>query len=429
MTDPNSTNKEELPPRSWWRNLERRAKDRNWWFPDWARLAEALLAAVILEVVRFLLPRFWDALCYPVPIPIGALVLLWAVSVYGVVRFLFRKQTLAAEPRARIPWSKRLRVRLPFYFCIGFLAYILSGPHGEKRPRILYRSPVASGEAAGNAEVWSQIAANLQTELERYFPGTTVTNETTSTTGDQIDKLRSGRIDIAALGAGTAATAALDPWCHFFPGFVLCDTNKSPIMYSAKLIVRSNNPATAKCSTSSDLWSLLHENPDLALALGDWPSLSSCKIVKLTMTNLSNRQLVESHLPQGKLIEAVAKGELPTGKRIIGACVASDTFERFLDQNRQYRDSFKWLPWQPPVMPSWSNSFPSVVIGWRSDLPVLAQLCIAHTLKRYSWPSNSPYTTINGPQVGGFGAVDDFLDLWARPIEITEDFKRKFPQH
>lgn len=419
----------EQPQQSWWRKGLGHARKHNYYWDA------ALLALVFALLVDWVKPRV-SLVSLPVTMPVWVWILLMGISLswLALLMLSFFKRQLTSQSPPPTAWYYRLTVRVLFICCICLAGVLVAREfwyRAEDCPSVLYFSPPASGGPSGTTPIWSLVISNIQQDLREQYPGVTVALTNVETTSAQIKGLRNGYIQIAALGAGTAATAALDAKCQFLPGFVICGTNGSPVKYRPVFIINKAALATAgdKCETVSEMVNLLRHRP-LEVALGDSPSLSSYKIVKLLLRAHNVTNMFAAHLPQAKLIDAVAFGN-SDGKPVFAACVASDTLElayhrHEADKYRERIQELKWDSTDPERPASFTNSFPSTFIGWKTDLPAYAQLSIAHTLHEYSWPITNiddPY----GSQVGSFGAVADFFIESEVPIAITRTFTIDFP--
>lgn len=374
----------------------------------------------------------WNYIRYPIEMPTW----VWILAFIIAVSFTRLDQILIKPPSITqgSKWYEQLHTRWLFpagFYCgfclIGFiLARTVLFP-SESCPPVLYLSPVAAGpgDPAGDTNTWNIIAEDLQAEIRKNYDYRNVSVRLTQieTTSTQIKELRSGRIHIAAVGAGTAATAALDARCRFFPGMVLCDKNRQPLDYTATFIANKGYSSNSKCYSVTDLFNQAKEG-FVEVAVGDKPSLSSFMIPRLALDRYDLRPF-QSRLSQWDLVKAVADRTLvnQSGKPVFSACVASDV----LDRNwREIQDKITVLTnWPPDAPPAWTSHFPSFVVGWRADLPVKVQLSIAHTLDHFVWPKPTEEIP-REVRPGGFCEVQDFLQIWQGPIDVADQYKRRF---
>jgi len=310
-----------------------------------------------------------------------------------------------------------------FFLCIPALPSIPG--QGNGYPEEICISPQASGDLAGDPKTWDLIKSELQDNLNLFVHSKKhirVEFKKFSSTSAQLSALQSNKTNfVSFLGSGTTVTAALDPKYHYLPYIVLCDTNQRPLQYTAVFVVKRENPLSESCTNWPALISVLKANPSLVVGLGDTTSTSNYRIPRLALLQAGIKPRTKLYESQGDLITAVA-----LDNDIFAACVASDVLDRSDD-----KIALKPVPWGSGADPTWTNSFPSVSIGWRNDLAAPVQLCIASALTQHTWTPKDyrlrlAYTARSskneGPQTGGFRTIEDFSVMWTNAIKVKEAF-------
>jgi len=70
--------------------------------------------------------------------------------------------------------------------------------------------------------------------------------------------------------------------------------------------------------------------------------------------------------------------------------------------------------------------FPTISFGWRSDIPVPLQICIANTFKEHSWSNDISFLDgynrrLHQPGVTGIAPVGDFFQEWKDVIQKVRE--------
>jgi hypothetical protein len=365
-----------------------------------------------IAVHKNLLPQY-----LPVVVPTWLLALLMSLTVFGSVLFVLFQKRAAGR-------AFTIATVVVVFFCLPFIFQPPKSNSAASRYldypdtiQICSLPDVTKYDAA----MWSHFSKHLDANLglyrvSGYIPKAKAiktdfdTNFTSATR--QLAELRGGtNFQIFCLAAGATATAVLDSNYHYLPQFVLCGTNGRPATYHAKYIVGP------RAFNSKDLVQLA-KDATLTLGVGDSNSLSSFMIMRLSTNALKARWTSVPCGAQNDLIDGIVKENFDI------AVIADDALARYLAMYPENADKIQERDWPSNLVSAWGNEFPSFTFGWRNDLPIPLQLCIAKTFNEHDWLGDTNFMSHfkrGFPEAGIVVPLTNCYNLWSNAISIKRE--------